>query len=71
MREIFGIHLQQLRKENGMTQERLAELADLDVTYISLLERGKRQPTLHTLEKVAKAFEIKTWQLVEYIETKL
>lgn len=45
----FGIFLSSLRTDKKISQEKLAELCQLDRTYISLLERGCRQPTLMTL----------------------
>lgn len=42
---LFGDLLKQARLKAGMTQESLAFQAELDRTYISLLETGKRQPT--------------------------
>lgn len=53
--EIFGKVLRELRDENHISQEKLAEYCDLDRTYISLLERGLRQPTITTIFKLAKA----------------
>jgi transcriptional regulator with XRE-family HTH domain len=46
------------RNGAGISQEELAEAADIDRTYPSLLERGLRQPTLAVLIAVAYALEI-------------
>ena len=46
VRTEFGKVLGESRRERGLSQEQLAELADLDRTTPSLLERGLRQPTL-------------------------
>lgn len=43
------------RQKATLSQEALAELAGLHRTYISLLERGRRSPTLATIEKIARA----------------
>lgn len=43
------------RNEVSLSQERLAELAGLHRTYLSLLERNRRSPTLATLELIAHA----------------
>mgnify|MGYP000188352887 CR=1 FL=1 len=56
--EAFGQILKQLRKEKGFSQEKLAELCDLDRTYISMLERGKRQPTLTTIYVIGKVLDV-------------
>lgn len=50
----LGKNLRQYRKGRGLTQERLAELCDFDATYISLIERGKRNPAFLSLVKIAK-----------------
>jgi len=54
----FGQVLLEYREKSGLSQEKLALAADLDRTYISLLERGLRQPTLTTLFKIAEVLEI-------------
>jgi transcriptional regulator with XRE-family HTH domain len=56
--ETFGENLRFHRNQRGIAQERLAELAELDRTYISLLERGKRNPTLTCIAKLAKVLEV-------------
>ena len=47
--------LRRRRKRSGMSQESLAHAAGLHPTYISLLERGLRAPSLPTIEVLAKA----------------
>lgn len=69
--EVFGKVLRELRTEKGLSQEKLAEYCDLDRTYISLLERGHRQPTITTVFKIAKALEIKASELVKVVEKRL
>ena len=50
----FGNSIRKLRLKKGLTQRALAERSDLDVTYISGIERGVRNPSLKSLESVAK-----------------
>ena len=50
----FGVSIRRLRLKKGLTQRALAERSDLDVTYISGIERGVRNPSLKSLESVAK-----------------
>lgn len=69
--EVFGKVLRELRTEKGISQEKLAEYCDLDRTYISLLERGRRQPTITTLFKLATALHIKPSQLVKITEERV
>lgn len=68
---IFGNVLRELREKKKLSQEKLAEFCNLDRTYISLLERGLRQPTLTTLFKLSDALNIKPSELVEMVDIKL
>ena len=45
----FSLVLRRIRKEKGLTHEKLAELAGLHPTTLSLLERDKRQPSITTV----------------------
>lgn len=54
----FGRVLRQLRQARKLTQEKLAELADLDRTFVSMIERGKRKPTLETAKRLASALGV-------------
>ncbi len=63
----FGDRLRKLRKKYGLTQQQLAELADLDYKHIQRLE--SRDPTdvkLTTIEKLAKAFKITSSKLLDF-----
>lgn len=64
----FGKTLKSLRIEKGITQEKLAELSNLDVTFISMLENGKRQPTLSTIFTLSKALEVEASFLIVQVE---
>lgn len=66
--QVFGKVLRSERIKVNLSQEKLAELADLDRTYISLLERGLRQPSLTTLFAIAKALNLKPHQLIKEVE---
>jgi len=67
----FGKELRALRKRQGLSQEKLALECELDRTYISLLERGKRQPTLETLFKLAKKLDTAPSKIIENVEQRL
>jgi len=58
LEKAFGAVLKQQRVKRKLTQAELAERSDLDVTYISLLERGGRQPTLKVFLKLADALGV-------------
>lgn len=51
----FGLAVRRCRIDGGLSQEGLANLAELDRTYVSSLERGRRNPTLATQLKLADA----------------
>jgi transcriptional regulator with XRE-family HTH domain len=53
-----GERLRGLRKERGITQEELAHLSSLHPTYIGKLERGEKNATIETIERVANALGI-------------
>lgn len=54
-----------------MSQETLAAEATCHPTYISLLERGLRNPSLDTIMKLAGALDCPAWKLVRETETRL
>ncbi len=68
---LFGSTLKQVRTKAGITQQNLALDCELDRTYISLLERGLRQPTIKTLFALSRYLDIKPSRLVKMIEEKL
>jgi transcriptional regulator with XRE-family HTH domain len=51
----FGIHLRKIRGGVGISQEKLAEIAGLHRTYVSSVERGERNVSLETIERLAIA----------------
>jgi transcriptional regulator with XRE-family HTH domain len=59
LRHALAAKLRELRLERGITQERLAFLAKLHPTYISMLENGRKSPTVDALERIAWALEVK------------
>ena len=67
----FGQILKQERIKKAFSQEELAYLSDLDRTYISMLERGKRQPSLKTIFVLSSALGIQPSQLIHELENLL
>ena len=67
----FSEVLRELRELRGISQESLAAKSDLDRTYISLLERGQRQPTLKSIFSLADALETTLTEFARQIECKL
>lgn len=68
---VFGKVLRELREGEKLSQEKLAEYCDLDRTYISLLERGLRQPTISTIFKIADALDVSPSELVKKVEEEI
>lgn len=60
----FGRSLAERRREAGLSQEALADLAGLHRTYIGGLERGERNPTVVTLAGLADALECRPADLL-------
>lgn len=60
----FGRVLREYRERSALSQEDLAAAAQVDRTYISMLERGTRQPTLETLFRIANALDVAPSTLV-------
>ena len=54
----FGKRLQQIRKQKGLTQEKLAELACVHEKNISKLELGTYKPSFDTLNKILKVLDM-------------
>ena len=50
-----GLNLQKARRRKGVSQEELAHLAKVHQTYLSGVERGKRNPTVTVLQRIAEA----------------
>jgi len=67
----FGRVLREQRERASLSQEELAKAAQLNRTYISLLERGIRQPTLETLFRIADALSVAPSTLVAKTTTEL
>lgn len=58
IKEKVGQRIKELRTKQGLSQEEFAFRCELDRTYITSLERGKRNISLTNLEKIANAFNI-------------
>lgn len=61
---MLGTKVKDLRRNFGMTQEELAEKLDIHPSYVGQLERGEREASLHTLEKLADTFALPPAELL-------
>lgn len=71
LRNAFAKVIEQCRTERGMSQEGLAEAADLSVSYVSLLERGQRNLTVFSAAKIAVAIGMRVSEMVVMVEGEL
>ncbi|MEH7574429.1 helix-turn-helix domain-containing protein [Cytobacillus firmus] len=64
----LSLILKKYRKQRSLSQEELALRCNLDRTFISLIERGKRRPTLNTILILASGLEVKASVIVQEVE---
>ena len=67
----LGNLLRELRQKKGISQEALAADSDLDRTYISMVERGERMPTIRTLFKISRGLDIKPSGILRDLEQRV
>lgn len=60
----FGEKVRELRKEKGLSQEQFAEKINRDPRTVIAIESGKRNPTLNTINKIAKALGVNIKELL-------
>ena len=58
IKEKIGLRIRQLRHEQNISQEAFADICELDRTYISSIEKGRRNVSIVNLEKIANALNI-------------
>lgn len=68
--DLIGQRIRSIRTKRGLSQEKLAETAGLHPTYIGQLERGEKNATLESIEKVADALDVSLSSLFENISAK-
>jgi transcriptional regulator with XRE-family HTH domain len=65
IRHVFGERIRQLRTDQGLSQEQLAELADLHRTFIGRIERGETNVTLENIKKLSKGLNVSISKLFD------
>lgn len=66
-RTLFGERLRELRLERRISQEKLAEMADVHRNYVGILERAKQSPTLDIICRLAHALKVRPSELLASI----
>lgn len=61
----LGLNIRRLREERGWSQEDYADRAGIHRTYVSDIERGRRNPTITVVEKLARPFGVKAGTLLD------
>ena len=63
---VFGARVKKLRLEKGLSQEKFAQICELDRTYISGVERGIRNISLLNIAKLSEALEVSPSELLKF-----
>lgn len=65
-KKLLGKRIKEIRKRAGLTQEKLAELINIETTSLSGIESGRHFPSLTTLEKIAKNLNVELKVLFDF-----
>ena len=65
-KQLLGQRVKSYRRQLGLTMEEMAYRCGLHASYIALLESGKRNPSLDTLEKVALGLDVQLCDLLDF-----
>jgi len=58
IKQKFGHKIKELRKAKNLSQEKLANMAEIDRTYLPTIEKGMRNVSIEVIEKLAIALEV-------------
>ncbi|MGA7676138.1 MAG: helix-turn-helix transcriptional regulator [Rhizomicrobium sp.] len=64
-RRIVGTNVRRLRQARGLTQEEVAFRSGIDLTYLGGIERGRRNPSLLVMVRIAKALSVQPTDLLK------
>jgi transcriptional regulator with XRE-family HTH domain len=67
IRDVLAVNLKEYRRKRGMTQEELAEKAEVSTHYIAMIETCKKYPKPEMLEHIAQTLEIEPYKLFSVI----
>jgi transcriptional regulator with XRE-family HTH domain len=61
---LFGKRMKQRRRELRLTQVQIFERTGIAATYLSMIENGRANPSLDTVEKLARAVGLEAWEML-------
>ena len=68
LKEMIGSRIREIRNKKGITQDQLAERVRISSKYLSSIERGKENPTLNTILKLARSLDIMPAEFFTHLE---
>ena len=68
LKKMIGARIQEIRNKKRLTQEQLSERMDINLKYLSGIERGKENPTLNILIKLAQSLEIDLVEIFNFVQ---
>ena len=68
LKEMIGSRIQEIRNKKGLTQDQLSEKVGISSKYLSSIERGKENPTLNTILKLARSLDVKPDEFFTHLE---
>ena len=68
LKEMIGSRIQEIRNKKGITQDQLSEKVGISSKYLSSIERGKENPTLNTILKMARSLDVKPDEFFTHLE---
>ena len=66
IKKLLGKRIKEIRKSKNLTQDKVAEMIDIETTSLSNIENGKYYPTADNLEKIIKVLDIKPYKLFQF-----
>jgi len=68
LKKMIGSRIQEIRNKKGITQDQLSEKVGISSKYLSSIERGKENPTLNTILKMARSLDVMPDEFFTHLE---
>ncbi len=62
----FGKSIREIREQKGLSQEEVAQMSKISVTYYAGIERGEENPTISVVESICKALKVKSSEVLSF-----